>query len=205
MGDSDDGKVIEGEIVPHGPRGNGPGGRANGNNRTDAGQERWNRANSNGRGQSSFADPDTVKAAIADVVRGMSYRAVGKKYGIGPQTVSNWCKADVGRRIKADVDALRAEASQHLDTVRHEAWGMYEAGKTVGQPKVMAEALNRVESATNSKAKLDGAIRPTRVDVQVTAVTEAEQELQEMISEARVKAAADEAAVIAAANEDPDL
>jgi hypothetical protein len=50
-----------------------------------------------------------------------------------------------------------------------------------------------------------GAIAPVRVDVQVTELTAAEQELQEMINEAKAKTAADEAAVIQAASEDPDL
>lgn len=200
------GDVISGDIVPAGEGPQGPDDGEYGHNRngrSQEGQQRWE--NQQKRGHRTRASEDQVAGVIADRVRGMPLKAVAQKWDISPETVRLWCGENLTSRLTTDVDKLRAEAAQQLDVVRREAWGMYEAGKTVGQPRTMDNALSRVESATMSKAKLEGAIRPVRVDVQVTAVTEAEKELQEMINEAKAKAAAEEQAVIDAASADPDL
>lgn len=199
------GEVYSGEVVPadQGPQ-EPQGDRGyNRNDRSEEGQQRWERQQQ--RGRRSFATDDQVAGVIADRVRGMKLRMVAEKWGVSIETVRIWCGDDKRRRLATNVDELRAEAAQQLDVVRREAWGMYEAGMVTSQPKVMDAALTRVESSTMAKAKLEGAIRPVRVDVEVHAVTEAERELQEMLTEAAAKAAAEERTIIDAANADPDL
>lgn len=186
------GEVLEGEIVLSRPPREGRRYR----------QRHWN---NNGDGQNVYVDKDLVKQVVADRVSGMTLRDVGDKYGISPQTVANWAGEDKKNRTRVEAAEARAEAAQHLDVARDKAWEMYRKADAGGVPKVMGEALNRVESVTMSKARLEGAIKPIKVDVEVYALTEAERELQEMVREAQAKAAAEEAAVIAAASEDPDL
>lgn len=185
MGANKPDEPLEGEIVP----------RAPGEQRNRTGSARHN----------AHVDEDMLRSAIDDRVSGMTLRAVGEKYGVSLQTVANWCGEDRRNRTRAEAATCRAEASQHLDTARRKAWELYRLGQLAHQPKMMFDALIRIESITNSKAKLEGAIMPVRVDMQVTAVTQAEQELQDMINEAKAGAAAAEAAVIAAASADPDL
>lgn len=167
------------------------------------GRRQWR--NNNGQGQNIFVDPDLVAQVVADRVSGMTLRDVGDKYGISHQTVANWVGEDKKNRSRIEAAEARAEAAQQLDVARGKAWEMFRRADAGGVPKVMGEALNRVESITNSKARLEGAIKPIKVDVEVYALSEAERELQAMVREAQAKAAAEEAAVIAAASEDPDL
>jgi transposase len=189
MGDSSD-EVISGEIVfPDRGRAGGTG--------------EYTRHGS--RRRTSYADEDTIAAVIADRAKGMGLRAVAAKWRCSPETVRRWCGEDIEAHKLADVDKVRAEVAQQLATVRREAWAMFEAGKDLGRADIMKDALTRVESSAMATAKLTGAIRPVKIDVMHTAVTEAERELQEMINEARARTAAEEAAVIASANADPDL
>jgi len=185
------GEVLEGEIMLPDP--------AKRRNK----QRQWR--NTNGHGQNAFADPDIVGQVVADRVSGMTLREVSEKWGVSIQTVSNWAGEDRRNRTRVEAAEARAEASQHLDVARRKAWDMFRKADAGGAPKIMGEALNRVESITNSKARLEGAIRPVRVEVEIHALSDAEMELQAMVREAQAKAAADEAAIIAAASEDPDL
>jgi len=182
MGDQ---QAIEGEIIP-----------------PEAKKKHWN---SDGNGRNAYVDGDVVDAVIADRVSGMTLRQVGEKWGISHQTVHNWCGGDLKNRKSADVAEKRAHAAQQLAVARGEAWKIYRAAKDRGLTKVMDNALIRIESITMAMAKLEGAIAPVRVDLTVTELTAAEQELQEMLNEAAAKAAAEEQAVIDAANADPDL
>lgn len=187
MGDGQDdpGEAIEGEIIPA------------------PGQKRhWN---SGGNRHNAHVDEDTVKGVIADRVSGMTLRGVAAKWGVSPETVRRWAGEDLANRQRVEVPALRAEAAQQLDAARQQSWAMFQAAKGRGLLKTMENALIRVESTTMAKAKLEGAIAPVRVDMQVTEVTEAELELQEFLNEAKAKTAAAEQAVIDAASADPDL
>lgn len=193
MGDSDDGRpdgpdqpeALEGEIVPakRGPY--------------------W--TNSNGQGRHAGADEDLVRQVIADRVSGMTLKQVAAKWGVSHQTVSNWAGEDRRNRSRVEAAEARGEAAQQLAVARDRAWELYRLGRLTRNPKLMSEALTRVESITGNKARLEGAIKPIRVDVEVYAVTEAERELQEMLNEAAAKAAAQEQAVVDAASADPDL
>jgi hypothetical protein len=203
MGDGQQGQnderteVLAGEVVPAGPHRWKSGEQPNNSNGKTGGK--------NNRGQNPYADEDKVKQVIADRISGMSLKAVGERYGVSDQTVANWTGEDRRNRTRVEAAEARAEASQQLDVARDKAWELYRLGILTHNTKLMRDALGLVESVTNNKARLEGAIMPVRVDMHVTAVTEAEQELQEMLNEARAKTAAEEADVIRAASEDPDL
>lgn len=159
-----------------------------------------------------------------------SMASIGRRFGVSAGSVGKWTRDDVDKRSSAvDTPRLRAEAAVNLEAVRNEAWALHQALKdAMGLPaagqglaedgtpapftpphpsylKALMDALVRVESATATHAKLMGLNMPVKVDVQLTQLTEAERELQEMIDEATARTAAMEADVIAQASEDPDL
>lgn len=187
MGDQENPEVFEGEIV-----------WGDGRRDSDSGRSRRGRYNPD-------VTEDDIRGVIADRVRGMTLREVADKWSCSVETVRRWCNEDKKKRASAEAPKLRAEAAQQLEVVRDSAWEMYRAAQLRGMPKTMNDALTRVESATMAKAKLEGAILPVRIDLQVTELSAAEQELQEMINEAQAKAVVDEQAVIDAASADPDL
>lgn len=183
--DGDAGEVIEGEIVVFGHGGKREGRR--------------------GHAYGSL-DEDTLREIIDKRVQGVALQALADEYGVSKTTVSRWCGENRSSRRqgegRVDVVALRAEAAEQIDVARRAAWKMFREHL---HPRVKLDALTRVESLTMAKAKLMGLNMPIKIDVQVHELSAAEQELQEMINEAKAKAAADEAAVIEAASKDPDL
>jgi hypothetical protein len=194
MGEQD-GKALEGEVVYVPTRSGG-----------DPGSSRWgkqerfgNRSNYN-----VFVDEDLVREVVNKRIQGWTLRRLAETYGIAPETARRWSGEAVKARRQEglDVVALRAEAAAHLEAARMEAWKIY--GDAALQ-KTQLDALGKVETLTSAHARLMGLNAPVRVDLQVTELTAAEQELQEMINEAKARTAADEAAVIQAASEDPDL
>lgn len=152
-------------------------------------------------------------------------RKIGARFGVSHETVRKWTREDVDKRSAiVDTPKIRAEAAIHLEGARAEAWEIYQALKDRlgldersaeegGAPdlphpnylKLLDTFLGRIEQITGTHAKLMGTNMPVKVDVQLTALTEAEKELQTMIDEARARTAAMEAAVIAEASADPDL
>lgn len=157
-------------------------------------------------GGQPIIDEDLVRAVIDARVKGGTLKAIGDQYGISHETVRRWCgEAIKGRRAEVDVVGLRVEAAMHLEAARREAWKLHRLGELVQRADVMKDALTQVGQHTMAHARLMGLLMPTRVDVQVTELSQAEIELQEMLREAQAKAAAAEAEVIRAASEDPDL
>jgi hypothetical protein len=158
------------------------------------------------RGGSPITDEDLIRAVIDARVQGRGLVDIATEYGVSHETVRRWCgEAEKGRRTQIDVVGLRIEAAQHLEAARRSAWELYRTGRAVQAPGVMRDALNQVNALTTTHSKLMGLNMPVRVDVQVTELSQAEQELQEMINEAKAEAAAKEQAVIDAADADPDL
>lgn len=194
MGEQD-GKALEGEVVYVPKRSGGAPGSSRWGGREQFGDR---------RSYNTFVDDDTVREILDKRIQGWTLRKISERYGIAPSTVSRWCGESVQttKRKADDILALRIEAAQHLEAARRAAWAIYE-----GAPlhKTQLDALGKVETLTGAHARLMGLNAPVRVDLQVTELTAAEQELQEMINEAKAKTAADEAAVIQAASEDPDL
>lgn len=157
-------------------------------------------------GGQPIIDEDLVRAVIDARVQGRTLMDIGQQYGISHETVRRWCgEAIKGRRAEVDVVGLRVEAAMHLETARREAWALYRAAKAAQNGGIMKDSLTQVGQHTMAHARLMGLLMPTRVDVQVTELSQAEIELQEMLREAQAKAAAAEAEVIRAASEDPDL
>ena len=157
-------------------------------------------------GGQPITDEDLIRAVIDARVKGGTLKAIGQQYGISHETVRRWCgEAIQGRRTEVDVIGLRIEAAMHLETARREAWKLHRLGELVQNAGVMKDALSQVGQHTMAHARLMGLLMPVKVDVQVTELTSAERELQEMINEAQAKAANAEADVIRAASEDPDL
>lgn len=138
-------------------------------------------------------------------------RTVGARFGISRSTVERWTRDDIDRRSSiVDTARKRAEAAIQLEAAQAEAWKLYDAAtgrspKDARMLRTALEALRTVDMIAGSHAKLLGLNMPVKVDVQVTELTEAERELQEMINEAAARAATLEADVIAQASEDPDL
>lgn len=204
------GEVIDGEIVPW-KEDPGYGNRAGGySRRGDEGRRHWN---SDGKGRNAYADADTVAAVVHDRVTGMTLRAVADKYGISMETVRRWTNEQRERAERmTDVVKIRAAEAMHLEGVQRVAWGLVRAGEALlaaGDVKnglaMIKDGLSQVQMATMGHSLLHGTRAPVRVDVTHHAMTQAEQELQEMINEARAKAANAEADVIRSASEDPDL
>lgn len=157
-------------------------------------------------GGTPITDEDLIRAVIDARIKGMTLMDIAAEHGVSHETVRRWCgEAEKGRRTQIDVVGLRIEAAQHLEAARREAWELHRAGKAMRAPGVMRDALSQVNALTTTHNKLMGLNMPVRVDVQVTELSQAEQELQEMINEAKAEAAAKEQAVIDAANADPDL
>lgn len=157
-------------------------------------------------GGQPIIDEDLVRAVIDARVKGGTLRDIADAYGISHETVRKWCgEAIKSRRAEIDVVGLRVEAAMHLEAARREAWKLHAAGEAAQMPKVMLDSLTQVGQHTMAHARLMGLLMPTKVDVQVTELSQAELELQEMLREAQAKAAAAEAEVIRAASEDPDL
>ena len=138
-------------------------------------------------------------------------RTIGARFGISRSTVERWTRADVDKRSSVvDTARKRAEAAIQLEAAMAEAWKLYDAAtgrapKDARMIRTALESLRTVEMLSNSHARLLGLNMPVKVDVQVTELTEAERELQEMINEAAAKTARLEADVIAQASDDPDL
>jgi hypothetical protein len=152
-------------------------------------------------------DEDFVDEVIRErLVKGRTLRDVADEYDISMETVRRWtgeqAKATEAAAAMPDVVAIRNRLALELGTIGREAWKIHAEAL---DNKTKLDALGRVESTVRARAILHGANAPVRHDVTVTAVSEAERELQEMINEAKAKQHADEQAVIDAASNDPDL
>ncbi len=158
-------------------------------------------------GGQPIIDEDLIRAVIDARIKGIySLREIAEAYGVSHETVRKWCgEAANSRRADVDIVGMRVEAAQHLEAARREAWNLHRMGQAAQHGGLMRDALTQVNQLTSTHAKLMGLNMPVKVDVAVTELSAAEQELQEMINEARAKAANDEQAVIDAADADPDL
>lgn len=180
-------QVFEGEVVTRGrPRGR------------------------DGRSQGTWAyHEDFIRKVVTDwAVKRRPMGEIAEEYGISSATVHRWCRdsaeARLARARQPDVVAIREQLADELEVVSQEAW---EVHRQALDPRTRLDALGRVESTVRARALLYGANAPVRVNAEVTltAVTEAEKELEELIREAKVRQTIFEAAVIAAASDDPDL
>lgn len=113
---------------------------------------------------------------------------------------------EVARRVDPKVDAWRTLQLDRLEGVlrdhlalRNAHWGRAmgdeEKGPEVAAALAVDRALNGVTKTVEAENKLLG-IATTKIEAQVTEVTQQDVELQEMIRTAKAKAALEEAAII---------
>jgi hypothetical protein len=153
--------------------------------------------------QGNLFDDDLVQEVIAErVVKRRTLRSIADEYGVSTETIARWAGERNAMHPTIDVGRARALLADELDVIAQEAWKIHR--ETLDR-KLQLDALGRLESLVRSKAQLLGLNAPVRHDVTLSAVTEAERELQEIINEAKAKTAAQEQAVIDAASTDPDL
>jgi len=147
---------------------------------------------------------EVIAARVTDPRRGL--RSIADEFGVSVESVRRWTTAAADKRQFADVPKLRGEASLRLQVAIDEAWAIYRAAVATRKLRYALDALHMINMFTATDAKLMGMNMPVKLDVAVQQqLTEAELELQEIIREAQAKTAADEAAVIAQASQDPDL
>lgn len=129
--------------------------------------------------------------------QGYSYSAIGRAIGRSSATIKAWVEAELYAHVSPVVDEMR-----RLETVRLESLLTCVQGRIeLGDDK----AINAAVRISEQIAKLWGLYMPIKVDANVYQQTEQDRELAEIISEAKAQAAVDEARVIQAATEDPDL
>lgn len=208
---SEDPEVLEGEILvrgfpyedySHGDGRTGP--------RTQQGGYGYRHKGKGHFGPRSY-DEDLVKQVIAYRVSHPrdTLQDIADTFGLSRETVRRWTKETKdARSARVDVVGLRIEAAQHVETARDEAWRVYQTAATrrdVGAMRTALDALRTIGGLTGTQAQLLGLNMPVKVDVQVTELTQAEVELQELVREAQARTAAQEATVVAEASGDGTL
>lgn len=180
-------EVLEGEIIlPDRTRGHGR-----------------SQHNRKGNEYGRIMDEDLIREVVeARRIKKWTLQKCADTFGVSKGTVGNWA-GERGNPIETpNVLKIRGEIAESLALVSKEAWKIHD--ETTDR-KVKLDALARIESVDRTRAVLHGANAPVRHDVTLTAVTEAERELQEILREAAAAEAVREAAVIKAASEDADL
>lgn len=159
--------------------------------------------NRTGSKYSRVYDEDFMREVIeARIVKRRTLRSITDEFGVSAETISRWVGDRDSMPVVANPVRARAILADELDVIAKETWLVHAEADTA---KLRLEALKALESMVRAKALLLGANAPVRHDITATVVTEAERELQEMINEAKAKAAAQEQAIIDAASNDPDL
>ncbi|MFD9223803.1 hypothetical protein ACFWDI_28320 [Streptomyces sp. NPDC060064] len=114
--------------------------------------------------------------------------------------------AEAARRVDPKVDAWRTLQLDRLEAVLHDhlalrnahwerAMGSEERGPEVAAALAVDRALNGVTKTVAEENKLLG-IATTKIEAQVTEVTQQDLELQELIRTAKAKSAAEEQAIV---------
>lgn len=153
--------------------------------------------------------------------QGLSYRAIeaitaapdgptsGKR--IAASTVCELIKAEAARRVDPRVDEWRAIQIERLEGVLRDhralrdahwqrAMGTEEKGPKVAAALAVDRALNGMARVVEQESKVLG-IHVTKIEAQVTEVTQQDLEMQEIIAEAKAKVAAEEALLRSEASE----
>lgn len=161
-------------------------------------------------------------AVVFDLkLQGLSYRAIeaitaakdGPTGGvrIAASSVCELIKAEAARRVDPRVDEWRAIQIERLEGVLRDHRALRDAhwdramGSEEKAPEVTAalavdRALNGMARTVEQESKILG-IHVTKIEAQVTEVTQQDLEMQEIIAEAKAKVAAEEAALRGEARE----
>lgn len=147
-------------------------------------------------------DDDTVAEIIRGKVSGRTFRDLSQSYGVSERTIRDWMSDAHAARKRRPIEDIRADLFLEAETAAAAAWDVVRGAM---DPKTRLDALLRVESLIRTRSTLAGANQPVRHDVTIQVVTDAERELQEMITLAKAQTALREKAVINAATEDTEL
>jgi hypothetical protein len=144
-------------------------------------------------------------------LQGQRLAAIGRELGIATSTVHKLLAEHVAARVDPLADAYRAMELDRLDDLTVRAYAVLTArhvvvqhGKVIldpdsGEPMLddapVLNAIDRLVRLSESRRKLLGLDAPLKADVTVTPVDPADIELAQIISEARAKAAVEEAAL----------
>ncbi|WP_445520448.1 hypothetical protein [Streptomyces sp. NEAU-174] len=170
----------------------------------------------------NIADRAEQAAIVFDLkAQGLSYRAIeaitaapdgptgGKR--IAASTVGELIHDEAARRVDPRVDEWRAIQIERLEGVLRDhralrdahwqrAMGTEEKGPEVAAALAVDRALNGISRTIEQESKVLG-IHVTKIEAQVTEVTQQDLEMQEIIAEAKAKVAAEEAALRGEASE----
>ena len=138
---------------------------------------------------------------LVDRAHGMTQSALAEKYGCSPKVVRDRLEQALGARIATTVDAYREQQNASLDHLsQRQADALELVERAIGDAlrrrnlSMALSLLDKLEVITKSvlrlherRAKLNGLDRPSEVQVTVHEVTQADQELAEMIREAQAR------------------
>jgi hypothetical protein len=160
------GEVIEGELVPYLFTGD---------------RDR--------RSDRVYYDEETIAEAIRQVMAGHRVTDVAARVGCNRQTVWRWvngAKDKLGGVAFVDLPRVRGNLALELETASHEAWKIVRAYPGT---KIALDAIVVINNLARNRAVLLGANAPVVVQVDHNVVTESDRELEELINEAKAKAA----------------
>ncbi|MEU1787102.1 hypothetical protein ABZ553_14755 [Streptomyces sparsogenes] len=170
----------------------------------------------------SITDRAEQAAVVFDLkAQGLSFRAIdiitrdpdgptgGKR--IAPSTACQLVREEAARRVDPKIDEWRAIQIERLEGVLRDHRALRDAhwdramGTDEKAPEVTAalavdRALNGISRTVEQESKILG-IHVTKIEAQVTEVTQQDLEMQEIIAEAKAKVAAEEAALRGEAGE----
>lgn len=165
-------------------------------------------AGSRNGGKSSSERLAEAEQILTDRMNGMQVSALMAKYGYSRGTIVNRINAAVDARISPTVDKYREMEGQYLDGIADDIERMKNAAKEIVMSGINSgditmidrglEAFNRATSQSlrlsERRSKLYGLDSPVKVEAVVATVTQEDLEMQELIREARFRAAAEPAA-----------
>jgi len=117
-------------------------------------------------------------------ISGKTYREIAAELGINHSTLHRDIEQVLHEREAGNIAKYRALEEERLDIAVRAACEIIEAHPGT---ELALKAVDRLIRASGRRAGLLGLDAPTRVDVDVTQVTQADLELQELIREARAR------------------
>lgn len=141
------------------------------------------------RSDRNFYDEETITEAIRLVMAGHKPSVVAERIGCSRQALWRWVNTAKDKRgaiSYVDMPRVRGSLALELAAGREEAWRCVRA---YPQTKFALDALVVINNLIRNEAVLLGLNAPIVVQVDVEQVTAADRELEELINEAKAKAA----------------
>lgn len=128
---------------------------------------------------------------------GKTYEYIGNELGISHQTAFTRTKNALARYAAPKAEEVRTQETARLQMTIDAAVAVATADDA--RPADRINAIKAIQHASDLIARMHGSFAPVKVEAQVTEVTQADLEIQEMIREARAHAAVAESAADTAA------